>query len=98
MRLAHFSDIHVTQPPADGSFRAFLGKRLAATLHYYVGGRRHRFAEVDRRIESLLADVDQMRVQHALCTGDITMMSLPTEFSRFAELFGERLDRPQRWT
>jgi 3',5'-cyclic AMP phosphodiesterase CpdA len=98
VRLAHFSDIHVTQPPADGSFRAFLGKRLAATLHYYVGGRRHRFAEVDQRIRRLLSDVESLSVDHAICTGDVTMMALPAEFSRFAELFGERLDHPHRWT
>ena len=98
MRLAHFSDIHVTKPPAGAVIRHFAGKRLAAALNYYVGGRRHRFAQVDRQIERLLEDVDRQRVDHILCTGDVTQMALDSEFARCAELFGERLAHPERYT
>ena len=97
MRLAHFSDIHVTAGPTE-SVRSFFGKRLTATFNHYVGGRRKRFVEGDLRIQRLLEDIESQRVDHALCTGDVTMTSLEEEFARFAELFGHRLQEPERWT
>lgn len=98
MRIAHFSDIHVTLSPATQGVASLLGKRAAGALNYYVGGRRHHFAGVESRIAALLDDVDQQGVDHAVCTGDITQMSYEEEFRRCAALFGERLSQPERYT
>ena len=97
MRLAHFSDIHVTHAPF-ASGPGLRGKRWAGTANYYVGGRGRHFEGAEARIEALLADVDAMAPDHALCTGDLTQMAWPSELARAAELFGERLDHPERWT
>lgn len=98
MKLAHFSDIHVTLPPWRGGVAGLVGKRAMGALNYYVGGRRSHFANVEHRIQRLLEDVDAQDVDHALCTGDVTQMSRPEEFERCAALFGDRLDAPDRYT
>lgn len=97
MRLAHFSDIHLTVPPM-GQPGGLGGKRVAGALNYYVGGRRRHFDAADARIAQLLADVEAAAPDHVLCTGDLTQMSWPREFEAVAELFGPRLERPERYT
>jgi 3',5'-cyclic AMP phosphodiesterase CpdA len=98
MRLAHLSDIHVTLPPASQPLRTLWGKRVAGTINYYAGNRRAHFAGVEDRITTLLADVEAQQVDHALCTGDVSAMSLEDEFARCAALLGDRLQAPGRWT
>lgn len=95
MKLAHFSDIHVTHFPLTGRFAL---KRLAAVASYSLAGRGAHFEGSDRRIASLLAHVDGQQVDHALCTGDLTGVSTEAEFARVAELFGPRLRQPERFT
>lgn len=95
MKLAHFSDIHVTHFPLSGKPAL---KRLAAVVSYSLMGRGRHFAGSDHRIAKLLEDVDAQGVDHALCTGDLTGVSTEAEFARVAELFGPRLTQPQRYT
>ena len=95
MRLAHFSDIHVTHFPLSGKPAL---KRLAAVVSYSLGGRGKHFAGSDQRIGKLLEDVDAQGVDHALCTGDLTGVSTEAEFERVAELFGPRLQQAERFT
>ena len=96
-RLAHFSDIHFTIPPLTAQGR-LLGKRLAGTFNYYIGGRRRDFHKVEDRIIRLLHDIDNQGVDHALCTGDLTQMSWPSEFEALARLFGDRCNQPNKYT
>lgn len=98
MRLAHYSDIHVTASPLKEGLRSFVGKRLAGSVNYGVGGRGRHFEGSDHRIARLLEDVDAQGVDHALCTGDVTQMSFESEFSKCAELYGERLSQPELHT
>lgn len=98
IRLAHYSDIHVTVPPLGQSLTALAGKRVMGTLNYYLGGRRSHFAQVEARIGTLLADIDAAGVDHALCTGDVTQMSYAVEFERLSALYGPRLLQPERHT
>lgn len=95
MKLAHFSDIHVTHFPLSGEFAL---KRLAAVASVSLAGRGAHFVDSDKRIAALLEDVESQGAQHALCTGDLTGVSTDAEFARVAELFGERLQRPERFT
>ncbi len=95
MKLAHFSDIHITDFPLSGGFAL---KRLAAIASYSLMGRGAHFAGSDVRIARLLEDVDAQGVDHALCTGDLTGVSSEAEFARVAGLFGPRLQQPQRYT
>jgi 3',5'-cyclic AMP phosphodiesterase CpdA len=95
MKLAHFSDLHVTHFPLSGGLAL---KRVAAVASYTLLGRGRHFVGSDTRIAALLADVDAQQVDHALCTGDLTGVSTRAEFARVAELFGERLHQPRRFT
>ncbi|MCB9654178.1 MAG: metallophosphoesterase [Deltaproteobacteria bacterium] len=95
IRLAHYSDIHMTIRPR---LEGWALKRLAGGMNYYVGGRRRRFRDVESRIAALLDDVDRQHVDHALCTGDVTSMSYVEEFERCAALYGDRLAHPARHT
>lgn len=95
MRLAHFSDVHVTHFPLSG--RPAL-KRLAAVVSYGPMGRGRHFEGSDVRIARLLEDVDAAEVDHVLCTGDLTGVATEGEFSRVAGLFGARLTQPGRFT
>lgn len=95
MKLAHFSDIHVTHFPLSG--RPAL-KRLAAVVSYSLMGRGKHFEGSDQRIAALLEDVDSLGVDHALCTGDLTGVSTEAEFQREAQLWGERLRQPKQYT
>lgn len=95
MRLAHFSDIHVTRFPLSQGFAL---KRLAAVASYTGMGRGRDFAGSDARIAKLLEDVDGLGVDHALCTGDVTGVTGDEELARCAQLFGHRLREPARWT
>ncbi len=95
MKLAHFTDIHITHFPLSGGFAL---KRLAAVVSYSLFGRGKHFAGSDERIAKLLADVDAQQVDHALCTGDLTGVSTQAEFAKVAELFGPRLQQPAKFT
>jgi 3',5'-cyclic AMP phosphodiesterase CpdA len=95
MKLAHFSDIHVTHFPLSGAFAL---KRLAAVASYSFAGRGRHFEGSDERIARLLTHVDAQGVDHALCTGDLTGVSTDAELARAAELFGPRLGQPERFT
>lgn len=95
MKLAHFSDIHVTHFPLSGAFAL---KRLAAVASYSLAGRGKHFEGSDARIAKLLEHVDAQQVDHALCTGDLTGVATEQELARVAELFGPRLHQPQRFT
>lgn len=95
MKLAHYSDIHVTHfPLADG----FALKRLAAVASYTVMGRGKHFDGAEARIAKLLEDVDAQGVDHALCTGDVTGVATEVELEDCARLFGDRLDQPEKHT
>jgi 3',5'-cyclic AMP phosphodiesterase CpdA len=93
VKLAHFSDVHVTRFPLAGGFAL---KRLAAVASYTLAGRGRHFEGSDERIAKLLAHVDAQQVDHALCTGDLTGVASDEELARAAELFGPRLEQPER--
>lgn len=96
MRLAHFSDIHLSLPPLQTPPRELRLKRLANAASYYLNGRAWRFANGAERIAGLLADVDAQQPDHVLCTGDLTASSLEEELAGVAALFGQR--SPERFT
>jgi 3',5'-cyclic AMP phosphodiesterase CpdA len=95
VKLAHFSDIHVTHFPLAGKPAL---KRLAAVVSYSMMGRGRHFQGSEERIARLLEDVDAQGVDHALCTGDLTGVSTEEEFASVARLFGKRCEQPDRYT
>jgi len=95
MRLAHYSDVHVTHRALGGS-ASF--KSLAATGAYALAGHRMHFGRSDERLSKLLEDVDALGVEHSVCTGDLTGVSSNAELTHAANVFGTRLRHPERYT
>jgi 3',5'-cyclic AMP phosphodiesterase CpdA len=85
VRLAHFSDLHLLS--LEGSrFYHFANKRWVGALNLMTNRARHYVGEA---FEDMITDLNQVGVDHALCTGDVTNLAFASEF-RFAR---ERFDR-----
>jgi 3',5'-cyclic AMP phosphodiesterase CpdA len=91
VKLAHISDLHLTRSPLGATWAA---KPLAALASGLATGRWQRFVGADRRIAALLEDLDAQRVDHVLCTGDLTSVSGEEEFQEVARLLRPLIVRP----
>jgi 3',5'-cyclic AMP phosphodiesterase CpdA len=86
VRLAHLTDIHLLS--FDGArLRDFANKRWAGGLNLLVNRGRHHLAEV---FDALVDDLNGLGVEQVACTGDVTNLSLASEF-RFARTHFDRL-------
>jgi 3',5'-cyclic AMP phosphodiesterase CpdA len=85
MRIAHFSDLHLLWLRG-ARVGDFLSKRWIGGLNLLFNRGRHYRVEV---FEALVRDLAAEKVDHALCTGDITNLALEQEYV-FAR---ERFDR-----
>jgi 3',5'-cyclic AMP phosphodiesterase CpdA len=93
LRLAHFSDIHVTADRCSWCREDWLNKRLAAWFNLHVLGRGFRFRRTEEVLDALVRDLDQRRPDHLIFSGDATAMGFPEEVERAATLLGVE-DRP----
>lgn len=98
MRLVHFSDVHVTQPPLAEPLALLHPKRALGFMNHYVARRGRHFAGSGARLGALLEDAERQAADHLLCTGDLTMLSYEREFAAAARCFGARLERPERYS
>ncbi len=91
MRIAQLSDVHVLD--LEGvTLRRFFNKRITGLAN--LRGKRHNahpIALLERAIDDVLAQ----EVDHVVVTGDLTNLSLESEFSRARELLS-RLGGPDR--
>jgi 3',5'-cyclic AMP phosphodiesterase CpdA len=86
VRLAHLTDVHLLS--LDGSrLGDFLNKRWAGGLNILVNRGRHHLAEV---FDALVDDINALGIEQIACTGDVTNLSLASEF-RFARAHFDRL-------
>jgi 3',5'-cyclic AMP phosphodiesterase CpdA len=86
VRLAHFTDIHLLS--LDGTrLRDFLNKRWAGGLNILLNRGRHYLTEV---FDALVDDLNRLGVEQIACTGDVTNLSLTSEF-RFARTHFDRI-------
>jgi 3',5'-cyclic AMP phosphodiesterase CpdA len=88
VRLAHYSDIHVSARPAGWRLRDLLTKRATGWVNVRLLGRGARFRQAPEVVEALVRDVREQHVQHQVFTGDATMMGFRPEFERAARLLG----------
>lgn len=75
--IAHFSDVHALSLGGVSPL-AFLSKRLAGGLNLLLK-RRHRHPV--HLFEALIEDLNQVRPDHVIVTGDLTNLSLEPEFA-----------------
>lgn len=79
--FAHLSDWHATTLAGAGVQR-FVGKRISGWASWALN-RRHQHDP--RILEAAIRDVEAQSVDRVLVTGDLTHISLPSEFRRAAE-------------
>jgi 3',5'-cyclic AMP phosphodiesterase CpdA len=84
VRLAHVTDVHLLS--LDGArLRDFVNKRFAGAVNVLLERTHHATEVFDRLVE----DLNAHGIEQVACTGDVTNLSLESEF-RFAR---ERFDR-----
>ena len=88
VRLAHFSDIHVTAPDCTWRTRDWFNKRMSAWINLRVLGRGKHFRHTDRILACLRTELEQRNFDHAVFSGDATAMGFEEEMRRAAELLG----------
>jgi 3',5'-cyclic AMP phosphodiesterase CpdA len=88
VRLAHYSDIHVTTRPLGWRLRDLITKRATGWVNVRLLGRGARFRDATRVAEALVRDIREQRVDHQVFTGDATTMGFRVEFELAARLLG----------
>ncbi len=80
--IAHISDLHILKVAGSSPF-SFLNKRATGGVNLLIGrAHRHRVEIVRQALEQ----IRELNVDHLVVTGDITNLSLPTEFELAAEI------------
>lgn len=87
VRLAHFSDIHVTAKSA-WRLRDWFSKRLTSWVNLRVLGRGKRFADADSVAVTLIDDLRARGCDHIVFSGDATALGFEEEMAWAAELLG----------
>ncbi|MGH7169752.1 MAG: metallophosphoesterase family protein [Gemmataceae bacterium] len=88
VRLAHFSDIHVTAPACSWRLRDCLNKRMSAWINLYLLGRGKHFRHTERILTALRTELKQRSFHHLVFSGDATAMGFEEEMRRAAEFLG----------
>ncbi len=88
IRLAHFSDIHVTAPGCCWRPSDWLNKRMSAWINLYLLGRGKNFRHSERILTTLRHELRQRNFDHVVFSGDATAMGFEEEMRRAAELVG----------
>lgn len=91
VRFAHLSDWHATTL-ARGGLARFRGKRLSGFASWAISRRRHHSPQI---LEAAFRDVKAQSVDRIFVTGDLTHISLPSEFEAAREQL-ERLGSPEQ--
>jgi len=83
VRLAHFSDIHLTAKPLGWRARDLLTKRATGWMNLKLG-RGRRFRDAGRIVAAMMRDIRERGNEHVVFTGDATTMAFESEFSAAA--------------
>jgi 3',5'-cyclic AMP phosphodiesterase CpdA len=92
VRLAHFSDIHVTAPACVWRRRDWFNKRFSAWVNLRLLGRGYRFRHADRVLGALVEELHRRPYDRLVFSGDASAMGFEEELARAAHLLG--LGRP----
>jgi 3',5'-cyclic AMP phosphodiesterase CpdA len=88
VRLAHFSDVHVTARPLGWRAGDWLCKRVTGWMNLRLMGRAHRFALADEVVTALVAELSQSPPDRVVFSGDATALGFEAELARAAALLG----------
>jgi 3',5'-cyclic AMP phosphodiesterase CpdA len=85
VRLAHFSDIHLTPPHLGWHRRDWLSKRVLGWINLRVLGRGYRFRHSHTITACLQADLRRLHPDQVIFSGDATTLGFENEFKQAAE-------------
>lgn len=88
IRLAHFSDIHITAPRLEWRRQDWFSKRLAAWLNLRCLGRGWRFRHSERILQVLAAELRRRPLDYVVFSGDATALGFESELRRATALLG----------
>lgn len=86
VRLAHFSDVHISAVPLGWRAGDWFSKRAASWFNLRWLGRHARFARADEVLGQLVAELPARGIDHIVFSGDATALGLEAEFRRAAEI------------
>jgi 3',5'-cyclic AMP phosphodiesterase CpdA len=88
IKLAHFSDVHLTTPALGWRVRDLFGKRASGWVNVQMFGRGHRFRFANVVVESLLREFHARPFDHLVFSGDATTMAFESEMTEAAHRLG----------
>jgi 3',5'-cyclic AMP phosphodiesterase CpdA len=88
VKLAHFSDVHLTSPHLGWRVRDVFGKRASGWVNVNFLGRGHRFQHANVVIESLLREFHERPFDQLVFSGDATTMAFESEMTEAAHRLG----------
>jgi 3',5'-cyclic AMP phosphodiesterase CpdA len=84
IRLAHFSDVHLTSKHLGWSRRDMLSKKVTGWLNVKVFGRGRRFRHAPTVAEALVREFRTRGFDHLVFSGDATKLAFESEFAAAA--------------
>jgi len=88
IRLAHFSDVHLTAAQLGWRARDLIGKRSSGWVNVQLLGRGHRFRYANVVVEALLREFHERPFDHLVFSGDATTMAFESEMTEAARRLG----------
>jgi 3',5'-cyclic AMP phosphodiesterase CpdA len=88
VRLAHFSDVHLTSKPLGWRPRDWLSKRVTGWVNVRLLGRGRRFKQAPAVVTALVRAIRERRPDAVVFTGDATGMGFESEFVVAAKALG----------
>ncbi len=85
IRLAHYSDIHLTQRSLGWTVRDLVSKKVPGWVNVKLLGRGRRFRHAPRIAELLMNDLASRGFDHVVFSGDATTLAFPREFQLAAK-------------
>src|SRR5262245_48117682 len=88
MKLAHFSDVHLTVNPLGWRVRDLLSKKASGWVNVKILGRGRRFRFANDVVAALRKDLAMRGYDHLVFSGDATMLAFEAEMKAAADALG----------
>lgn len=88
VRLAHFSDVHLTAKPLGWRPRDFASKRVTGWMNVALLGRGARFRHAPNVASAFVNEIKHRAYDHLVFSGDATTLGFEAEFAIAADVLG----------
>jgi 3',5'-cyclic AMP phosphodiesterase CpdA len=88
VRLAHFSDIHLTAPRLCWRIKDLFSKRVTGWMNLHLRGRAELFRRADEIVAVLMRELRELRPDRVIFSGDATTLGFDSEHAHAARGLG----------